>query len=167
MRFTQRQRGVTLIEVLITLVVLMIGFLATGSMQSAALRSSQAAFHQGQAVLILSAQMDRMRANPEGLRTGLYDDLSTATAEAAPHGCSTAGGCSAADRAKHDLALLKLALDPDAPLSPLLPPRTNGSAAVGTISLPVDGSWTLTIVWGAQDADGAAEDHSASLVFAL
>jgi type IV pilus assembly protein PilV len=56
-------RGVSLIEVLVSVVVLSIGLLGVAAMQSIALRGGQSSFESSQAVIQTSAIMEAMRAN--------------------------------------------------------------------------------------------------------
>lgn len=56
-------RGVSLIEVLVSVVVLSIGLLGVAAMQSIALRGGQSSFESSQAVIQTSAILEAMRAN--------------------------------------------------------------------------------------------------------
>jgi type IV pilus assembly protein PilV len=58
-----RQRGFTLIEVLIAVIVLAIGFLGMASLQVTATRLNQRAHQRSQATLLAEDLLDRMRAN--------------------------------------------------------------------------------------------------------
>lgn len=73
------QQGVTLIEVLVTVLVLSIGFLGLAALQLMALRSSQQALQQSMGTMYSYSILDSMRANANGdsARAGLYnaDDL--------------------------------------------------------------------------------------------
>ncbi len=85
-------RGVSLIEVLISVLVMGIGMLGIAAMQATALRNSQSALERSQAVIQSYTILDAMRANAEVARTGGYDMALTGTA---PTGTSL----SATDRA--------------------------------------------------------------------
>lgn len=56
-------RGVSLIEVLVSVVVLSIGLLGVAAMQSIALRGGQSSLETSQAVIQTNAILDAMRAN--------------------------------------------------------------------------------------------------------
>lgn len=56
-------RGVSLIEVLVSVVVLSIGLLGVAAMQSVALRGGQSSFESSQAVIQATAILEAMRAN--------------------------------------------------------------------------------------------------------
>lgn len=59
----QRQRGVSLIEVLVTVVILSVGLLGVAAMQAFSLQSGQAAFQRTQATTIAYEISDQLRAN--------------------------------------------------------------------------------------------------------
>lgn len=64
-RFGARRNasGVSLIEVLVSVVVLSIGLLGVAAMQSVALRGGQSSFESSQAVMQTSSILEAMRAN--------------------------------------------------------------------------------------------------------
>ena len=68
-----RQRGATLIEVLIAALILAIGMLGVGAMQAAALRNSQSSLERSQAVVETYSILDTMRANSFEARSGAYN----------------------------------------------------------------------------------------------
>lgn len=59
----RRQRGVSLIEVLVSVVVLSIGLLGVAAMQSIALRGGQSSLETSQAVIQTSSILESIRAN--------------------------------------------------------------------------------------------------------
>lgn len=68
-----RNRGVSLIEVMISVLVMGIGMLGIAAMQATALRNSQSALERSQAVIQSYSILDAMRANIAIARTGGYD----------------------------------------------------------------------------------------------
>ncbi|NCT70066.1 MAG: type IV pilus modification protein PilV [Stenotrophomonas acidaminiphila] len=58
-----RQRGVSLIEVLVSVVVLSIGLLGVAAMQSIALRGGQSSLESSQGVIQTTSILESMRAN--------------------------------------------------------------------------------------------------------
>ncbi|WP_243720300.1 type IV pilus modification protein PilV [Luteimonas aestuarii] len=58
-----RMRGVSLIEVLVSVVIIAIGLLGIAAMQSMALRGSQSSLESSQAVMQTNAILEAMRAN--------------------------------------------------------------------------------------------------------
>ncbi|MCK0506285.1 type IV pilus modification protein PilV [Aromatoleum anaerobium] len=71
------QRGATLIEVLVAVVVLSIGLLGLAGLQMTSLQSNHSAYMRSQASLLAYDLSDRMRANCEGVRGDAYADGSS------------------------------------------------------------------------------------------
>lgn len=75
---TQMQRGASLLEVLIAVVVLSFGLLGIAGMQASALRNNQSALERSQVVFLTYSILDAMRANidttttPYSLKTSEY-----------------------------------------------------------------------------------------------
>lgn len=65
--------GVSLLEVLLTVVILSIGILGMIGLQAQALRASHSSLYRSQAAYLAENIAERMRANPEDARKGLYD----------------------------------------------------------------------------------------------
>ena len=63
----RRQRGVGLIEVLVSLLVMAIGMLGLAALQSLAMRNSQSSLDRTQAVYQIYSILDAMRANSNSL----------------------------------------------------------------------------------------------------
>ncbi len=70
---SHRQRGFSLIEVLIAMLVLAIGLLGMAQMQASGLRSTHGAYLRTQATLLAGDMLDSMRANMTVARAGGYD----------------------------------------------------------------------------------------------
>ncbi|QIT56615.1 type IV pilus modification protein PilV [Aquisalimonas sp. 2447] len=70
---TQRQRGYSLLEILIAVLVLSIGLLGLAGLQTTSLQSNQSAAQVSQATFLAQDILDRMRANPGAARQGNYD----------------------------------------------------------------------------------------------
>ncbi len=96
-----KQRGVGLIEILITVVLLSVGFLAAAQMQVQGMRFSQSAYFQSQAYFLTSDMIDRMRSNRDGVADGHYNNLTTDASLLSP-GCES-NPCSPALLARQDL----------------------------------------------------------------
>ena len=69
----QQQRGFTLLEVLIAILVLSIGLLGVAQMQTIGIRSTHGAYLRTQATLLSGDMLDSMRANLTSARDGDYD----------------------------------------------------------------------------------------------
>lgn len=67
------QRGATLIEVLVAMLILSVGLLGLAGMQMTALKSNQSAYYRSQATVLAYDIIDRMRANRADALNGVYD----------------------------------------------------------------------------------------------
>jgi type IV pilus assembly protein PilV len=98
--------GFTLIEVLISLVVLSLGLLGLAALQATSLRANQGAYYRGQAAQFAYNIADRMRANKvEAIKgaTSIYMTIDAPDA-VAKSACTTVNGiCSPANMAENDL----------------------------------------------------------------
>jgi type IV pilus assembly protein PilV len=75
----QRQRGATLIEVLVTFVILAVGILGLAGLQARALSYNQSALYRSQATALTDDILDRMRANRTAATGGNYSTALSAT----------------------------------------------------------------------------------------
>jgi len=94
-------RGFTLIEVLVTLVVLAIGLLGLAGLQASSLKHNNNAYQRTQATLLAYDILDRMRANPVGIENGDYDSIDTGGGSLTDPGCIDTG-CDPATLAVND-----------------------------------------------------------------
>jgi type IV pilus assembly protein PilV len=83
------QRGMTLVEVLVTAVLISVGLLGVAALQLTSLKSNQESYVRSQAAMLAADLLDRMRANQAGVRANHY--------EVAANGTGTAGTVAAAD----------------------------------------------------------------------
>jgi type IV pilus assembly protein PilV len=67
------QRGTSLIEVLVSVLIMAVGMLGIAAMQATALRNSQSSTERSQAVIASYAIIDAMRANRVGAIAGSYN----------------------------------------------------------------------------------------------
>lgn len=143
-----KQNGFTLIEVLITMVVMAIGLLGLAGLQITSLRNTETAYQRSQATALAYDMLDRMRSNPTGVEDGRYDDI---TAAPASYTDCTANTCDTDTMATFDNG------DWQATIAATLP---SGS---GTVSGNGDGSvFTITISWD-EDRDPDTDPSSFTL----
>ena len=69
----RRQRGFSLIEVLIAILILAIGLLGMAHMQASGMRSTHGAYLRTQATILATDILDSMRANVTAARAGSYN----------------------------------------------------------------------------------------------
>jgi type IV pilus assembly protein PilV len=91
--------GFTLLEILVSLVILAIGLLGLAGLQAAGLKNNHSAYHRSQATQLSYDMADRMRVNVAGI--SFY--VAGTPAASAVTGCATTSGCSAENMAKNDL----------------------------------------------------------------
>ncbi len=127
------QQGFSLMEVLVTVLILAIGLLGLASLQLNALRNNTSAQERSQATVLAYEIVDRMRSNRIVASAGAYS-IGLGVAAGAATDC-TVGACSTAQLAGFDIAQWK---DDVARLLPA------GDAAIGT---DASGLTTITIQW--------------------
>jgi type IV pilus assembly protein PilV len=109
----QQSRGFTLIEALVTLLVLSIGLLGVVSLQAMAKKSNHQALQRSQAVALADAMVEKIRINPTALgtyETGVADALGGGTQSTPTVDCRTAA-CDPDELATWDLWSWEQALD--------------------------------------------------------
>lgn len=68
-----RQRGISLIEVLVAVLIFSIGLIGMAGLMVMAARSNHAAYLRTQVTFLADSMADRMRANPIGVWSGWYN----------------------------------------------------------------------------------------------
>jgi type IV pilus assembly protein PilV len=102
----KKNRGFTLIEVLISMLVLAVGLLGLAGLQATGMRNNLSAQHRSQATLLAYDIADRMRANivdAQNFATSTY--FTQAPAGAAVANCETVTGCTTIQMANNDLSV--------------------------------------------------------------
>jgi len=121
------QSGFTLIEVLVSVIVLSIGLVGVAGLQATSLANNQSAIMRSQASALAYDLADRMRSNITSANAGMYDP----TAAAAVASCATVAGCTPQELANNDLDQWITSLADNLPL---------GEGFVCIDSTPNDGS---------------------------
>ena len=75
----QQQSGFTLLEVLITVLILGVGLLGLAALQNASIKSNQSAYDRTQAVIFMDSMQETMRAFRPQARTGVFNKSCTGT----------------------------------------------------------------------------------------
>jgi len=144
-----QEQGFSLIEVLVSLLILGVGLLGLGGLQVASMKSTTNAHSRTVANMLITELADRMRANPGGLNDGLYaESVNCTTPEKA---CRINTFCTPEEVAKFDLQEIicgmKRGTKREGGVVNLL------SQGVLEVEFPVDCStvtnaYRLTISWG-------------------
>lgn len=77
-----RQAGTTLVEVLVTVVLISVGLLGVAALQITTLKGNQEAYVRSQASVLTGFILDRMRANQQGFNNNEYNIAYNATGAA-------------------------------------------------------------------------------------
>jgi type IV pilus assembly protein PilV len=140
-----RARGFSLVEVLVSVVILSIGLLGVAALQLAGLQYSQGAYQQSQATVAVADLVDRMRANPDlDGASAVYTFNTTSDAVPDAQTCISTG-CAAAGLARADVRQWRTEVLPKI-----------GPAANANVQLSGN-VYTVTVSWDdiAERADGS------------
>lgn len=145
----RNNHGFTLIEVLITVVVLSIGLLGLAGMQATSLKHNQTAYFRSQATQLAYDLADRVRANVDDAESGAASTYNTSGASKHTK-CATTAGCTPIEMAENDLYEWDVALKATLP----------GNNATGTITYN-DPQFNIVISWD-DNRDGLLNNTDAS-----
>ncbi len=139
-RYTSR--GFSMLEVLITILILSLGLLGMAGLITTGMKSNATAHFRSIAIHQTQDIADRMRANLAGVRSGVYDNLTTAIP--ASNDC-VAAGCDTTQMAVYDHAQWNTAN------ANLLP---NGR---GTVVGDLANGYVITMMWAEKDRGGGCQ----------
>ncbi|WP_309045742.1 type IV pilus modification protein PilV [Marinobacter sediminicola] len=148
-RRPSRQAGMTLIEILVTVLVLAVGLLGMASLTVGSLKNNQGAFLRTQATILAYDMADRMKSNTAEAISGSYDGATTTASLTAPS--CIASGCSGADRVAADIFAWKQQIEGANGNMAMLPGgegAISGAGASGAGGTTAAGNvFTITITW--------------------
>ena len=157
----RRQRGISLIESLVAVVVMALGILGIVGVQMRTLTDTSTAVRRAQAIRLIEDLGERMRANPNAL-ANLNSYVSNFGATPAVGSC--ASGCDQAALTTYDVAVWKRAVRDTLPLGQaeiFIPPAEIGPAAAGQ-GRPLG----IMIAWRENEGQGRkTNDIDATKVF--
>ncbi|MES3008806.1 MAG: type IV pilus modification protein PilV [Pseudomonadota bacterium] len=148
-------RGIGMIEVLVTLLVISVGFLSMAGLQTVAKRSNFDAVQRTTAVILTQDILEKMRANPLSLEEYLTGGtgLGGGTLTEPDQGCTSAERCNTAQLAAYDQWLWEQSIDGATEtrmLDGALTETGGLSDPTGCVTGPAAGGagiYTVTIVW--------------------
>ena len=154
MALRKRQAGVTLIEVLVSALIVAIGLVGVAGLQVVSLKNNQAALMRSQATALAYDLADRMRSNVGGATAGFYD-ASTAELTA---GCVSTSGCSIQELSENDMAEWLAALAANLPMGEgvvCIDSTPNDGTRAATPACDGSGTQFSVKIWWDEDSDGA------------
>lgn len=93
MHVVSRQRGVSLIEVLMAVLIFSVGLIGLAGLMVMATRSNHSAYQRTQVTFLASTMADRMGANPVGVWSGFYNSTAYPVAASTASNNDCASGC--------------------------------------------------------------------------
>jgi len=153
------QQGVGLLEILIAVILMSMGFLAAARMQVEGMRFSQSAYHQSQAYFLANDMIDRMRSNISGVESGFYTGATTKS-DASNPACDVVQ-CSPLGIARQDIYDWSAALHPLAGITGFVPalPSTETTSASGQIIDMANGVFAVVMSWNEVVGGGDSEQN--------
>lgn len=158
MRFNKgTQKGSSLLEVLVSLVVLAGGLLSMAGLQTVSLKNSQTAYARTQSTMFANDMAERMRANLVGLDAGNYNNI----AGAQTANCFAAAGCTGLQMAQQDIFDWQVAIAASLPAgaSAVCRDATQQDGLPGAIACDGNGTVYAIKIWWDDDRDGVAEQR--------
>ena len=147
---SRRERGFSLLEVLVALLVLSVGLLGIAGLQTISLRFNHKSYERTQATLLISEMIEKITTNPVATRAGTFDGV-TALATSASYAGSFGGcpaSCTSTQLATFDIFRWKLSLEDPRKLA-------QGTGAIERVDTPLVGPtgtatqhvFDITVTW--------------------
>ena len=144
-------QGFTLLEALVTIVIVSIGLLGLLGLQTVSIVNTQVSASRTQATFAADNIADRMRANRAGVDSNAYDGLNHQSANGSKPNCENGNSCSPAQMARYDAFVWDEALGSSQAGLP------QGQGAIACIETAVTGSgcvrYRVTISWQERQPD--------------
>lgn len=153
----REQRGVGLLEVMVAIILLSVGFLAAARMQVEGMRFSHGAYTLSQAKFMVLDMTERMRVNREALRGDFYKGMTTRSGTSNPACITNDTACTPADIAAADLHAWSQNLHATANVSnftPLLPSSVSIPARGSITYSAAEGAYNVSVQWS-ETVDGS------------
>ena len=157
-----KQSGFTLVEVLVSALLLSIGLVGLAGLQAASLVNNQSSFMRSQATALAYDLADRMRSNVPGANAGAYDPANAAITAS----CKTASGCTTQQMAEHDIAEWNAAINTDLPMGQgwvCIDSTPNDGASAANPQCDGNGTQFTIKIWWDDNRDGAINITAANM----
>lgn len=148
----QAQRGMTMIEVMIALLILAVGLLGMASLQVRAVQDTSNNSYRSIGLYYANDMADRIRANAGGVTAGSY---SSAAGGAQKANCSNTTGCGSSDMAINDKWEWQQNITRSLP------------QGAGTLAIDANNIVTVTVSWLDRVEQGATDTATSSVVLSF
>ncbi len=156
--YQKNQSGFTLVEIMVSIVILGIGLLGLTGLQMSGLKNTQTATQTRLSTLLAYDMVERMQSNPYSVEQESYNNVTGAS-----HTCSRSSPCSADDQAELDMYQWSAELASKLPLGIGVVCIDSTPTRDDTPSTPAcDGSgdvYTIKLWWD-RDASGAISNST-------
>ncbi|MEW9573052.1 type IV pilus modification protein PilV [Rhodanobacter sp. Si-c] len=170
MRVLSRQRGVSLVEVLVAVLIFSVGLVGLAGLLVMATRSNHAAYLRTQVTFLAGNMADRMRANPAGVWRGAYDAASygAITGSTACDKSTACNAISVASRDQQEWSRMLAALLPDADAAIACDRSSVGYDPTDQLNRrpPYGGHCEMTISWSERHAGDLNHSDAFTQTFA-
>lgn len=162
-----QQRGISLIEVLVAVVIFSIGLVGLAGLLLMASRSNQAAFVRTQVVFLVNGMADRMRANPIGVWNASYNGNTYPITGTLPT-CNSGTPCAPSvvatrDQLEWSSQLTTFLPSPHATITCTNPSNYTPNTNQIVMRPPYGGNCVMTVTWSERSAGDANNRQTASL----
>ncbi len=158
------QRGVSMIEVLVAVLIFTIGLIGLGGLLITATKSNVSAYFRTQVTFLANNMADRMRANPLGLWNDNYNSTNYPITGTVPV-CDATAGCTPAQVATRDQIVwsqqLTASLPAVGPTSINCVKAGNDPTAQYAMRPPYSGTCTMTVTWAERGLTGGDDKVTA------
>jgi len=131
-------KGFTLLEVMIAMVIFSIGLLGLASLQAISMQNEHASYSRSQAILLAYEMADRITVTPSGSPSYVITANTLTVAGYTTDMCTTVNNCTTTNIVTYDLGIWKAAL-------PVLLPSGRGSIVRNNVAGVI--THTITVHW--------------------
>lgn len=159
MRMLRSNKGLSLVEVLVAVMVFSVGLIGLAGLTLVSQRTNHSAYLRTQASFLAQSMADRMRANVGGVWQNLYNKTYPETGT--PPACASGSACNITDLATRDRVawsqqLTSLLPAPTATISCARNSATTVPAELQSGGAPYDGLCTFVMRWSESSLNTSA-----------